>query len=159
MLSGLFTGSRMYAPGSFSRIFVTLASRPSATSAALLLTLLVPTWRTTILGLTLSRAPFSMRHSTCSVRSSRMLKLRQCSGAKYWFQVSVSCSVSNMQSPRNITSGSFSRQSDINRRCMLCQRLSPSTSGTAVGTAQGFMLFLLFVCFYIQHAVYAVATF
>lgn len=59
-------------------------------------------------GLTLSKVPFSTRHSTFSTLSHLIPKLRQWSGPKKVFQMSVNCKPSTIQSPRKITSGSFS---------------------------------------------------
>lgn len=59
-------------------------------------------------GLTLSKVPFSTRHSTFSTLSHLIPKLRQWSGPKKVFQMSVNCKPSTIQSPKKITSGSFS---------------------------------------------------
>lgn len=90
-------------------------------------------------GFTLSSSPFSTLQRRFSHLSFRMLKFRQCRGAKYWFHVSVYCKFSRIQSPKKITSGSFSRHSDRKRLWIDIHRLSPSTSLAWVAIEQGFI--------------------
>lgn len=77
-------------------------------------------------GLTLSKVPFSTRHSTFSTLSHLIPKLRQWSGPKKVFQMSVNCKPSTIQSPKKITSGSFSllRSGKAKKTWKMCQNLS-----------------------------------
>lgn len=143
----------MYVSGSLLRTALTASEIPSAISSAVFSILFVPTWSTTIwrriisrhsrmrepelltFGFTFSRIPFWMRHRRFCTLSCRMLKLRQCSGAKHSRHISVKARDSSTQSPRNITSGSFSRSSAMYRLCCRedCVNLISQGAGIRMG--------------------------